>query len=120
MIAAGGVLLLMLVGFALEGLFSGDETDDTNNDGADAPDSGSASNAYDASVYTSDLHDLLFGSDGMGNPGDGSGDSGSSDTGNLLDDIFLDNTAQGADASPDPDSDMSATPIFGTAAAESM
>ncbi|WP_071674345.1 calcium-binding protein [Nioella nitratireducens] len=118
MIAAGGVLLLMLVGFALEGLFSGDETDDTSNDGAEAPDGGSAQNAYDASVYTSDLHDLLFGSDGMGNPGDTGAPQDQADSGNILDDIFVNDPATGGGSDADPS--FATTPIFGTGAADAM
>ena len=89
MIAAGGVMLLMLVGFALEGLFSGGE-EESNSDGSDAADDDRFDAGYDASVYTSDLHDLLFGSDGMGNPitsTDEGADDESLAGGNMLDDI---------------------------------
>lgn len=99
MIAAGGVLLLMLVGFALEGLFSGNEEETSSGEGSDATEDSRVSDGYDASVYTSDLHDLLFGDDGMGNPG-GSSAEAPTQSANILDDLDMsdDTDTDGQDA----------------------
>ncbi len=87
MLYAGGVLLMMLVGFSLEGLFGGDEEDSdaTGSGGASTGSSslggeingseeyaedGSGQDTVDPSVYSTDLHDLLFGEEGIGNHGE--------------------------------------------------
>lgn len=117
MIAAGGVMLLMLVGFALEGLFSGGEEESTS-DGSDAAEDSRLEAGYDASVYTSDLHDLLFGDDGMGNPGVSSGDEsgdGAFAGGNLLDDI-----SGNTDASADDLPEVEPLILFGTGASNAL
>lgn len=136
MIAAGGVMLLMLLGFALEGLFSGDDETDSTSDGSEMAEEGRVEAGHDASVYTSDLHDLLFGSDGMGNPGASSdGDAGdpASDPalaeGDFLDGMAND-PAEGDDAaegaSDDADAEDGSAPtadpliLFGSAANEAL
>ena len=114
MIAAGGVLLLMLVGFALEGLFSGNEEETGAGDGSDAPQDARDSSEYDASVYTSDLHDLLFGDDGMGNPGDPA-DGEDIPSGNILDDLDM----SGSDGdTTDPAGPDAGDPVQDDAASE--
>lgn len=122
MIAAGGVMLLMLLGFALEGLFSSDTDQDGTSDGADAAEDGRSDSGYDASVYTSDLHDLLFGADGMGNPGTGS-DHGNSGGANPADDFLSDVTPDPISNSDEAEGDASQPEpliLFGSAANDAL
>jgi len=121
MIAAGGVMLLMLLGFALEGLFSGSDETESTGDGSDMAEDGRSEAGYDASVYTSDLHDLLFGSDGMGNPGasfDGGTGGSAFANGDFLDDMAGDQ----AEIDPVDDTPPAAEPLilFGSAANDAL